>query len=81
MFRELFNFEDVNTKPLNDEGESASHIIAKTRTRGSEKHQAELFSFFAQQLDRLEEDKGGRTALDVAAATDNVALLQFYQRS
>lgn len=82
-FSVLFDVEDLAINIRNNDGESALHVIAKRDKTyyTKEAHEGQLSNFFLKWLDPLSEDKGAKTALDVAAATGKTDILELFKRS
>lgn len=81
-FNKLFNADNLDIIIRNKDGESALHIIARREYSIStmKSHDGQLFEYFAKDLDPLSEDKRGRTALYVAAASEKTDILKLCQR-
>lgn len=85
LMRSLFpNDSGVDLHAVNNEGETALHVVAQ-RKKGyftSQDHDSKLFEMLMKiGLDPLKEDKKGRSALDVASACGNEEIVRLLSRS
>lgn len=81
-FEKLFPSNcEVDLQAINQEGESALHIVAKRSTSSSE-HDEKLFEMLMKKgLDALKEDNKGRSALDVASACGQEGIVGLLSRT
>lgn len=88
---QFFISHGTNFQATKNDGGTALHVVAQRRTtdrsdlfdgcKEDEDNNASLFRRLVDLgCDPLQEDKNGRTALDVAAAVGNVGILKLYQR-